>query len=59
MTKLKECPFCGGDAEVYGRTTNLPPVFAINNIMWVADCTVCDANIELNETGGRCYRSME
>lgn len=46
--KLLDCPFCDSPAELYARTSNVPN---FNNdfidAMWVADCTECNANIEL------------
>lgn len=51
MTELKSCPFCGSPAEVYARIDHVyqeSPDFI--EVMWIADCTVCNANMELEET---------
>ena len=51
IEKLKPCPFCGSEAETYARTKNVPQdSLEVLDAMFIADCTVCNANIELEES---------
>lgn len=46
MTKLKPCPFCGGEAKIYGKREGLPWVACKSCIGQTACCDTKEEAIE-------------
>jgi len=46
QTELRECPFCGADAEIYSAVTRGNNADGSLQGHWVVDCTMCNGNIE-------------